>query len=284
MNEIVIKAPAKINIGLNIINKREDGYHNLETLFYPVNLFDNIFIKPADSLKFSTDSDFLASENDNIILKAVRLLERESGKKINVAIHLEKIIPVGAGLGGGSSDGAAILKALNNSYLLSLTEDRLISLALELGSDVPFFIRSTPALASSRGEILTPVDFKIPSPVLIVNPGIHISTKWAFQNIIPGKWPTGLFELLKENHDIKSLKSGILNDFETICLEHYPELKNIKDKLYFYGADFALMSGSGSSFFGIFPSTDQAQAALKYFNQLNYFTFIHRENTTKDSI
>jgi len=278
MNEIAIKAPAKINIGLNIINKREDGYHNLETLFYPINLYDNIIIKPADSLKFNTDSDFLASENDNIVLKAVRLLERESGEKINVEIRLEKNIPVGAGLGGGSSDGAAVLKALNKAYSLNLSEDRLISLALELGSDVPFFIRSTPSLASSRGEILTPVNFSISSPVLIVNPGIHISTKWAFQNILPGKWHTGLFDLLKENGDIKSLKSGILNDFETICLQHYPELKNIKDKLYFYGADFALMSGSGSSFFGIFPSSEQAQTALEYFSQLNYFTFIHREN------
>jgi 4-diphosphocytidyl-2-C-methyl-D-erythritol kinase len=277
MNEIVIKAPAKINIGLNIINKREDGYHNLETLFYPVNLFDTITIKPADSLRFSTNSDFLASESDNIVLKAVWLLERECGKRINVDIYLEKHIPVGAGLGGGSSDGAAVLKALNKAYSFNINNNKLIALALELGSDVPFFISSKPALASSRGEILTPVNFSIPSPVLIVNPGIHISTKWAFQNIVPAKWKAGLFELAADKLNINDLKYFILNDFETVCLRQYPELKNIKDKLYAHGAQFALMSGSGSSFFGIFHTKSEAEGAQKYFNELNYFTFIHQE-------
>jgi 4-diphosphocytidyl-2-C-methyl-D-erythritol kinase len=277
MEEIIIKAPAKINIGLNIINKREDGFHNLETIFYPISLSDTIKISPSDSLKFSTNSDFLASENDNIILKAVRLLEKKCSVKINLNIRLEKHIPVGAGLGGGSSDGAAVLKLLNQLYELRLSEHDLIGLALQLGSDIPFFIRSMPAFAESRGEILRSIDLKITTPVLIVNPGIHISTKWAFQNITPGKWKHPLSDIFKEKQDIKNLKDLILNDFETVCFEHYPKLNNIKQILYSLGAYFALMSGSGSSFFGIFPDINSAKTACEYFSKQNYFTWIHLE-------
>lgn len=153
----------------------------------------------------------------------------------------------------------------------------MIDLALQLGSDVPFFIRSTPAYAQSRGEILTYLNYKINSPILIVNPGIHISTKWAFQSITPGKWKTGLSEIFQDNTDIKSLRHLILNDFEPVCLQHYPELNNIKQNMYSCGADFALMSGSGSSFFGIFPNLSSAKKAEDYFINAGYFTWVHQE-------
>lgn len=275
MKRIEIKSPAKINIGLNIISKRSDGYHNLQTLFYPIyDLYDVLTFEKADEFTFTSDNDELRNDNNNLIIKAVRLLEKTSGKKLNASINLEKKLPMGAGLGGGSSNAATTLISLNELFFLGIKYEQLIKLALELGSDVPFFLRTRPAIGTSRGEILNYIDIDIDKPVLIVNPGIHISTREAFGNITPGapqddytKLPTGKFT------ELKQLKNWVTNDFEKYVFGEYEEIKKIKEKLYADGAEFALMSGTGSTVYGIFDKEEDAVRCKDSFPE-NYFTFV----------
>ncbi|MGB5895472.1 MAG: 4-(cytidine 5'-diphospho)-2-C-methyl-D-erythritol kinase, partial [Ignavibacteriaceae bacterium] len=183
MNKIVLKSPAKINIGLNIIRKREDGYHDLETIFYPLMLSDILTFEKADDTILESNSNEINSLKTNLIFTAIELLETIVNRKLNVKIYLEKNIPIGAGLGGGSSNAAATLKALNQLFELNLNFDKLSETALKLGSDVPFFLEPFPCFASSRGEIRKNIQLSLSQPILIINPGIHISTKWAFQNL-----------------------------------------------------------------------------------------------------
>ncbi len=274
MEELKVKAPAKINFGLNIVRKRPDGFHDLETIFYPINLFDEITFKISDSLTFSSNNEELNSDKSNLILKAVEVLEKFSSKKLNVDIKLIKRIPIGGGLGGGSSDAAATLKAVNKLFELKLRPEQLNRVALELGSDVPFFIDPKPCLAESRGEILKPVNFKIRYPILIVNPEIHVSTKWAFGRLNP-KTPEFSLKNIDsfEIKDLKSLNKYVTNDFENIVFEKYPEIKKIKNDLYKFGASFALMTGSGSTVFGIFENVEQAVEAKEKFSK-NYFNYM----------
>ena len=181
MPKNIIKAHAKINIGLNIVSKRDDDFHNLETIFYPIyDLYDELIFEDSNEFQFISDQQF-----DNIIVKVVDLLEKHTKRKISIKITLKKNIPIGAGLGGGSSDAAAVLKTLNDLYELNLGENKLKEIALELGSDVPFFLKGKPAIGKSRGEDLSLLDLNIEHPILLVNPGINISTKEAFSQIIP---------------------------------------------------------------------------------------------------
>lgn len=280
MEELKVKAPAKINFGLNIIRKRPDGFHDLETIFYPVNLFDEITFKKSGNLSFSSNNRKLNSAKSNLILKAVELLEKFSGKKFNVEIKLIKRIPIGGGLGGGSSDAAATLKGINKLFNLKLSPEELNKSALELGSDVPFFIDPKPCFAESRGEILHPVNFKIKYPILIVNPGIHVSTKWAFSQIKTKKPEFSLMQINSsfQKKDLNSYRDLIKNDFEEVVFAKYPEIKKIKAVLYNCGAGFALMTGSGSTVFGIFNELVKAKEAEKEFNS-KYFTHLEVTNT-----
>lgn len=188
MNQLKVKSPAKINIGLNIIRKRDDGYHDLETIFYPLNIHDEITFARSDKFSFRSNDENLSQEKTNLIIKAKEELEKYSGTKINVEIILSKNIPIGAGLGGGSSNAAATLLAINKMYELNIEAEKLSYIALQLGSDVPYFLNPVPAFAESRGEIILPINLKIEKPILIVNPDIHISTKWEF-NLIKPKLP-----------------------------------------------------------------------------------------------
>lgn len=272
-----LKAPAKINIGLNIIGKRDDGYHDLETIFYPVKLFDEIEFEESSHFSFETENRMLAGETNNLIVKAIHLIEEESGIKINMRIKLHKNIPIGAGLGGGSSDAATALNALNKIYELNLSKKQLINFALQLGSDVPFFIESKTSFAQSRGEILKRLNIAIKKPLLIINPGIHISTGWAFENIKPAAPKKSLATLTEVDFEnISLLRDIITNDFEKPVFEKYPEIALIKDQLYNSGAEFALMTGTGSTVFGIFKNLDDAKNAFHTFNK-KYFRFIDYE-------
>ncbi|MCX6167960.1 MAG: 4-(cytidine 5'-diphospho)-2-C-methyl-D-erythritol kinase [Ignavibacteriales bacterium] len=275
MNYIEIKAPAKINIGLSILSKREDSFHNLSTLFYPISdLFDILIFEQANHFEFYCNSDLIPKDHSNIVVKAKNLLEEVSGKIIRVKIELKKFIPSQAGLGGGSSDAAATLISLNEMFRLKLNHEKLIALALELGSDVPFFIKSKPAIGTSRGEILNYVDFEITEPILIINPGINISTKEAFQNISPINFQFDFNSIVKEgkiNYNI--IKEVIKNDFEKYVFEKFPVIEEIKNKLYEYGAFFALLSGSGSTVYGIFPNLKLAEKAKAKMSK-EYFSFL----------
>ena len=274
MEELKIKAYAKINIGLNVIFKRQDGYHNIETIFYPIKLCDNLTIKQSDNFAFTTNDKELTSRSDNLIIKAKKRLEEESGRKINVHIHLEKNIPIGGGLGGGSSDAASTLTGLNKFFDLNLSSERLFEIALSIGSDVPFFLNPKPCFAESRGEKLTYLNLVIHHPILIVNPNIQISTKWAYEKIVPKKPELNLNKIIAEHdNDFRKLKEKVKNNFEGIVFSKYHQVKELKDQLYKSGALFSLMSGSGSTVFGIFKDSFTANEAKKSFEN-NYFTFI----------
>jgi 4-diphosphocytidyl-2-C-methyl-D-erythritol kinase len=272
---MIVKTPAKINIGLNVINKRQDGFHNIETIFYPVNLYDNLTIELSGNFSFDSNISQLANDDGNTVLKAVSILENESGRNLNVKIFLEKNIPIGAGMGGGSSDGAAALKVLNKLFELNLNDNKLKEFALLIGSDAPYFINPIPSIAQSRGEQLTETKFSIPYPILIVNPGIHISTKWAYENITLNTQHINISGILDlDKIDSGKLKNIFTNDFEKVVFPEFPEVENIKNQLYDLGAMFALMTGSGSTVYGIFPDLLSAENAKKAFPD-NYFTFVH---------
>jgi 4-diphosphocytidyl-2-C-methyl-D-erythritol kinase len=276
MKELTIKTPAKINIGLNIISKREDGYHNLETIFYPINLWDELTIREDEKFTLVTTDPLLNSEHNNTIIKARDLISELAGTEIKALVTLNKRIPIGAGMGGGSSDGAAALILFNKLYDLKIPKEVLFSLALKIGSDAPFFIEPKPKLGSSRGEIFKSIALMIDKPILIVNPGIHISTSWAFSKIRPKIPKIHLNQIeFGENNSLSNLKNNIINDFELVVFESHPIIKEIKDKMYDLGAEFSLMTGSGSTVFGIFPDISSAQIASREF-PTNYFTFINR--------
>lgn len=284
MDQLKVKSPAKINIGLNIIRKREDGFHDIETIFYPLNLYDEITFTKSDKFSFISDDDLLNKEPTNLIIKAKEELEKISGKTINVKIELKKNIPIGAGLGGGSSNAAITLKTLNSflkpehepvSTAGKLETERLAVFSLKLGSDVPYFLNPVPAFAESRGEIIKPINLKIDKPILIVNPGIHISTKWAFGLIKPHQPKVSLKSLISSKKiSIDDLKQIAANDFEVVVFPSYPEIKNIKEEMMKSGAIISMMTGTGSTVFGIFENKKAAEkAALQFPDQ--YFKFIN---------
>lgn len=275
MEEIKIESPSKINIGLNVVEKRDNGFHNLQTIFYPLLLADKLSFHNANKLELNSNSDLLNNLDNNLIIKAIRLLENETDFEIKVKIFVEKLIPVGGGLGGGSSNAATTLKAINKLFKLGLSYEKLADIALELGSDVPFFLKHNPAYAESRGEKLYPINLEMQYPILIVNPRINISTRWAFEKVKPEKVKQNLrciFDTQKVDFNI--MKTYVKNDFEPLVFKEYPQIEKIKNDLYEKGAQFALMSGTGSTVYGVFSNLQKVYLAEEYFKQ-SYFTFIN---------
>ncbi|OGU69967.1 MAG: 4-(cytidine 5'-diphospho)-2-C-methyl-D-erythritol kinase [Stygiobacter sp. RIFOXYC12_FULL_38_8] len=274
MKRIEIKAPAKINIGLDVLSKREDGYHNLNTLFYPIlDLFDVLIFEWSERFEFICNASSIPNDESNLVVKAAKLLENFSGKSITAKIELRKNIPSQAGLGGGSSDAAATLISINEMFQLGIKYEKMLELALELGSDVPFFIKAKPAIGTSRGEALKMVNVDIEEPILIVNPGINVSTKEAFSNIKGNEAASDFLALITEGKFSYSLARALIkNDFESNVFKLYPEIGEIKKTLYDCGALFALMSGTGSTVYGIFSNIEAAKKAKAYLPR-NYFCF-----------
>lgn len=277
MQELSIKSFAKINLGLNIISKRDDGFHNLQTIFFPIRLHDIITIKKSDRFAFTTNDINLLNDKNNLIIKAHQLLERFVGRELSCEIHLQKNIPIGAGLGGGSSNAANVLKALNELFSLEIDAVKLSGLALQLGSDVPLFLTKLPAYAESRGEILYPIKLEVKGFLLIVNPAIHISTRSAFSKIIP-KLPEHSLKDLIKNNEIKfeELVKHATNDFEAIVFEEFPVIKNIKERMLQFGSVFSQMTGTGSTVFGFFDEEEQAHQAELFFKCKNFFTYLEQ--------
>lgn len=275
MEKSIVKSPAKINLGLNILRKREDGYHDLETVFLPILLSDKITFAKSDKLEVNTNSEVLNNLNNNLILKSIQLLEKQTKKRILIDIYVDKIIPIGGGLGGGSSNAAITLKTVNKMFELGLNLETLSLLALELGSDVPYFLNPVPAFAESRGEILQLLNIELPYPILIVNPNLKIDTALAFKNIKPAIPNMSLRNIIHSDLiDLDYLKQFVTNDFEKIIFKEFPQIRDIKAELYLQGAQFALMSGTGSSVYGIFSNLQKAYWAEDFFKQ-KYFTFLH---------
>ena len=231
MDKIVVNSPAKINLGLNLFGKRNDGFHNLETIFYPLKLADKIHISKTDDFIFTTNNSSLSSGTSNLVIKVKDLLENFTKEKINCNIYLEKNITIGAGLGGGSSNAAVTLKALNKLLNLNLSNKTLLELALTLGSDIPFFLNPVPSFATSRGEILKEISLKLKGYLLLVYPGVHISTKWAFENCIPKNNKIQVQRIIKKMSLDDDFSDLLTNDFEEIVFEEYPQIKEIKERL-----------------------------------------------------
>ena len=256
---------AKINLGLFITEKRTDGFHNLESLFLPIPLCDilEVTVTTEDtSLVCTGESSDIPTEK-NIVYKAWRLLQEACGIG-PVKIHLHKIIPSGAGMGGGSSDGTFMLKALNELFNLNLSIDRLEELSAHLGSDCPFFVQNKAALISGRGEVVNPVDFSLGGKYLeLVNPRIHISTAQAFQGIQPQPSNFDWKKLIES----QELNKTLSNDFEPQVFKLFPEIQIIKERLLNAGAYYASMSGTGSTVYGIFNEKPEIEWREKYFHR-----------------
>lgn len=255
---------SKINLGLHVTGRRQDGYHDIETVFYPLPLFDVLEIIHDSSYstispQHQNGADFSTSglpingaADKNLCVKAYQLIKRDFPKLPPVHIYLHKAIPIGAGLGGGSADGAFTLQLLDAKFQLKLTTDQLLKYAIQLGSDCPFFIVNRPCFATGRGELLQAVDLNLENySFVVVNPGIHISTSWAFQQLTPAKPRISIKEAILR--PVPEWKDMLTNDFEEAILEHHPELSSVKVSIYKSGAIYASLSGSGSCYYGIYP-------------------------------
>ncbi len=264
-------ANAKINIYLQILNKRNDGFHNLNSLFYPIPLCDEITITHSNKIELYCNQVLGIGLEENIVFKAAAKLQNSfPHKNITPKIELKKNIPAGAGLGGGSSDAATTLKMLNEMYELNLSLEELHKIAESLGSDVPFFLYNSPALVSGRGENIKPINCKLNYFMLVVFPNIHINTGKAYQLLNRN---TNYVAPNMITFDDNNIKAMLQNDFEEFVFANYPEMKAIKMKLMELSDNQALMSGSGSSFFAFFDDEDKLKNAKLYFDNLNYFTF-----------
>lgn len=263
---MVLFPNCKINLGLHITGKRPDGFHELETVFYPVPLKDILEVVTSTDLNFSSSGlDIPGNPETNLCLKAYHLLKEDFPQLPPVQMHLHKIIPMGAGLGGGSADGAFALRLLNNKYSLGLSDAALIAYSLKLGSDCPFFILNKPAFASGRGELLELIALDLSSyTFVLVHPGIHVNTKWAFEQIQPKVPAISIKEIIQL--PIEEWKLYLQNDFEAPIIKQHPEIAEIKSALYADGAIYASMSGSGSSVVGIYPQ----HANIQIKKQLDY--------------
>ena len=252
---------AKINLGLNVVERRPDGYHNLETVFFPVQLkdalevqvMDETFPSPYDCDLKVTNIDIEGDEQRNLVVRAYNLLKQDFPQMPRVHAHLYKAIPTQAGMGGGSSDCAAMLLLLNEQFALGLSQQQLIDYAAKLGADCPIFILNHPAYAEGIGERLQPIDLSLKGYYLaVVRPNIPVPTKEAFSRIVPHKPTKNCLEVVRQ--PIETWRAELVNDFEESVFALHPEIGAVKQRLYDLGAVYAAMSGSGSALFGIFKA------------------------------
>lgn len=281
-----LKSFAKINIGLRILGKRADGYHDLETIFYPIKLHDEILIsiEPSNagynSVILRSNKPYIPLNRENLCYRAVE----DFFKVFNVhecykiEMDIKKFIPVGGGLGGGSSNAASIIKLLVKYLGIDIEKNRrkILDLALSIGSDVPFFILQKPCYAVGRGEVMFMLpEFHIDHDILVVNPNMHVSTKWAFEklNFVSSGKPPILKDLKK--FDLAK-KDSLVNDFEKTIFDKYPDLKTIKEELVEMGAEYASMSGSGATMFGLFKKADanMLRKCRNYYSEKKFFTYV----------
>ncbi len=242
---------AKINLGLHVIERRPDGYHNLETVFYPLTLSDILEVLPGERFQFQFSGLLLDNEGgDNLVVKAYSLLKSEFDLP-PVRIHLHKVIPFGAGLGGGSSDAAYMLKMLSGMFGIGLSSEQLRHFAAKLGADSPFFIDNQPSLATGIGDELTPISLDLGNYyIALVKPPVGVNTALAYKAIRPAKQQTSIKEIILQ--PVETWRERLTNDFEAPVFKMFPEIASVKGTLYELGALYASMSGSGSSVYGIF--------------------------------
>ncbi len=276
------KAPAKVNLGLHVLRKREDGYHDIETVFLAVPWHDVLTVSPAASFTFTCSDPGLPVNESNLCVKAAHLLmdhmalhypEREA--LAGVALHLEKNIPYGAGLGGGSSDAANTLRLLDTYWGLGLDQQVLHGFAAALGSDVPFFLEDEPVFAEGRGEVLTSLadaskssTYAFPFEMVIAVPAVHVATAIAYKGIKPNDEGRPDLKPLVLSNDLGAWREELVNDFESSVFDVYPAIREVKAMMLAAGAGYAAMSGSGSAVFGVFESKAGAEVAVQKLDSL----------------
>ncbi len=266
---MIVFPQAKINLGLNVVERRPDGYHNLETVFYPVPIEDALEVTPMDDrFPSTTGCDLkvtnMAIEGDearNLVVRAYHLLKAEFPSLVRVHINLFKAIPTQAGMGGGSSDGAAMLTLLNDMCRLGLSQQQLIDRAARLGADCPFFVMGRPAYAEGIGERLNPIDLDLKGwHLAVVRPDIPVPTKEAFTLIRPHRPQKNCLDIVRQPVD--TWRDELVNDFEQSVFALHPEIGAVKQQLYDLGAVYAAMSGSGSAVFGLFRTKPELSATF----------------------
>ncbi len=245
---MIVYPNAKINLGLRVLGKRSDGYHDIQSIMLPIPLFDILEITASEVFEYHATGLSIPQDGAGLVEKAYQLLQQAYGIG-SVRIHLRKQIPIGAGLGGGSSDAAFTIKALNEWFSLNLTTKELQAFAAQLGSDCPFFIENTPAFSEGRGEVLSPISLNLNSMhVALYNPGIHVSTALAYGVVQPSATP----ELSRDASNPSTWQDQYINDFEIPIGKLHPEIAKGIVELKQHGAFYTAMSGSGSSYFGLF--------------------------------
>lgn len=273
MDEISLKALAKINLGLDVLGKREDGYHDVRMIMQTIHLYDRVEIRKTKSpaIRVETNLYYLPINEDNLVYKAAKLMKDEFRIREGVHIVLQKYIPVAAGLAGGSSDAAAVLVGMNRIFQLGLKQDKLMKLGLKLGADVPFCIMRGTALAEGIGEVLTPLPPMPKCPVLIAKPPISVSTKSVYENLRlteNTKHPNidAIAEAIKKKN-LKSIAANMGNILETVTIPRNPVIEEIKKVMKANGALSAMMSGSGPTVFGLFQSEKDIRRAYDTLKQ-----------------
>ncbi|SFG62318.1 4-diphosphocytidyl-2-C-methyl-D-erythritol kinase [Lachnospiraceae bacterium C7] len=269
MDEISLKALAKINLGLDVIRKREDGYHDVSMIMQTIHLYDRLNIKKIkeNNIKIETNLSFLPVNENNLIYKAGKMLKDEFGIETGLSVKLDKRIPVAAGMAGGSTDAAAMLYGMNQLFDLGLSRKELMDRAVNIGADVPYCLMRGTALAEGIGEELTSLPPMVKCQVLVAKPAISVSTKFVYQNLVlddESNHPNikALVDAIKRK-DLKDISDNMGNILETVTIPNYPIIAEIKEKMIEYGALNALMSGSGPTVFGIFEDEELAQLAYK---------------------
>ena len=248
---MIVYPNAKINLGLNIVNKREDGYHDIETVFYPIPLQDALEVTDAAEFRFRMAGTPLdCPAGDNLVIKVLQMIEKET-KLPELDIFLYKHIPSGAGLGGGSSDAAFMLQLLNQRFSLGMTNEEMKQHLASLGADCAFFIENRPVLATGIGNVMTPIDLSLAGWTLVlVKPEVAVSTAEAYAGVTPHVPETHIEDIIKR--PVEQWQGLLLNDFEESVFKRYPEIAATRDLLLDLGATYAAMSGSGSAVFGLF--------------------------------
>lgn len=279
VENIVIQAPAKINLHLEVLGKRSDGYHDLKMIMQTVNLYDYIYMtKTRKSIEIECECEGVPAGEQNIAYKAAKFMFEHYDIKSGVKIAIDKKIPVAAGLAGGSSDAAAVMKGINELFGLKLDIKQLAQDGKRIGADVPFCIMGGTALAEGIGEVLTPMELFSKVPVVLVKPDFNVSTAYVFKSYkhcdFSGKPEVNNLIEFMQKRDIKNVGTGLFNALETVTAEEYREIKEIKDLLDKNGAAGSLMSGSGPSVFGIFENDNKAQGAFEYLKKVYKNTFL----------
>lgn len=274
-------APAKINLGLHVLRKRSDGYHDVETVYHRIGWQDTVSVEAADGLSMTCSDPDLPTGDDNLCLQAARRLAAAFDVERGAAIHLEKTLPVGAGLGGGSSDAAATLRLLTERWGLEADDDTLMDLAAQIGSDVPFFLWDEPAAyATGRGEALESIctadgtPFRLDATIVLAVPPVGMATPEAYAMVVPDDVDRPALKPLVASGDLGRWRSELVNDFTEPIADRYPAVDAARNVLHQQGADYVSLSGSGSAVYGLFTSPRQAQAARQTADREGYRTWL----------